>query len=81
MVRPMMSSHNFYKDMPSLEIKDLSFVNIFLGLRVKLDDQEGYMLDQEVTIDLLLKKHGLDNANGVRSPIGDDCDSADEPGS
>ena len=61
-----------FKDVGSLEIKDLEIVNKFVGLRVKVDDSEGYVLDQEVTIDLLLKKHGLDIANGVRSPIGNE---------
>ena len=35
------------------------------------------MLDQEVIIDLMLKKHGLDIANDVRTPISDDCNEAD----
>ena len=48
--------------MGSLEIKDLEIVNKFLGLRVKLDDNKGYVLDQEVTIDLLLQEHGLATA-------------------
>ena len=62
----------FFEDMGSLKIKDLGIVNKFLGLRVRLDDSEGYVLDQEVTIDLLLKERGLAIANGVRSPIGNE---------
>ena len=42
-------------------------------MRIRLQDDEGYVLDQEVTIDLLLKEHGLESANGVRVPIGEDC--------
>ncbi|CAI5728907.1 unnamed protein product [Peronospora destructor] len=57
--------------MVSLEIKNLGVVNKFLGLRIMLDDQAGYVLDQEDTIDLLLKDHGLDSANGARTSIGD----------
>ncbi|CAI5714960.1 unnamed protein product [Peronospora effusa] len=41
--------------MACLSIKDLSGVNKFLGLRIKLDESKGYILDQQVTIDLLLK--------------------------
>ena len=40
----------FFDDMKSLEIKDLGVVPKFLGLRVKLDDTEGYVLDQEVIV-------------------------------
>ena len=71
----------FFKDMASLEIKDLGIVNKFLGLRVKLNENEGYVLDQEVTIDSLLKEHGLATANGVRSPIGNECNDDDESNS
>ena len=31
------------------------------------------MLGQEMMIDVLLKGHGLESANGVRSPIDEDC--------
>ena len=73
----MISSGNFSRTW-SLEIKDLGMVNKFLGLRVKLDENEGYVLDQEVTIDSLLKEHGLATANGVRSPIEEECNDVDE---
>lgn len=63
--------------MVSLEIKDLGVVNKFLGLRIILDDKCGYMLDQEVMIDVLLKDHGLESANSVRVPINDDCNEVD----
>nr|CCA27352.1 conserved hypothetical protein [Albugo laibachii Nc14] len=45
----------FFKEMIALEIKDLGVVNKFLGLRISLDEEVGYDLDQEVSIDLLLK--------------------------
>ena len=41
----------FSKDVMSLEIKDLGVLHKFLGLRVNLDENEGYVLDQEVIID------------------------------
>ncbi|CAI5723091.1 unnamed protein product [Peronospora destructor] len=71
----------FFESMVSLEIKDLGGVNKFFGLRIMLDDQVGYVLDQEVTIDLLLKDHGLGLANGFRTPLGDDCNEVDAQGS
>ncbi|CAI5723653.1 unnamed protein product [Peronospora farinosa] len=69
---------NFFKDMACLSIKDLGVVNKFLGLRIKLDESKGYILDQQVTIELLLKEFGLDSANGVRTPIGDECNLEEE---
>ena len=36
------------------------------------------MLDQEVTIDLLLKDHGLSSAMEIRSMIGEECDDVDK---
>ncbi|CAI5703653.1 unnamed protein product [Peronospora effusa] len=68
----------FFMEMSSLSIKDLGVVNKFLGLRINLNDETGYVLDQEVMIDLLLKEFGLDSANGVRTPIGDECNAEDE---
>ena len=63
--------------MISLEIMDLGVVHKFLELQVKLDDKEKNVLEFEVIIDLLLKERGLDNANGDRTPIIDDCNEAD----
>nr|CCA21260.1 conserved hypothetical protein [Albugo laibachii Nc14] len=53
------------QDMSALEIKDLGVVNKFFGLRISLDEEAGYVLDQEVSIDLLSKEYGLETANGV----------------
>ena len=58
--------------------KDLGTVNKFLGLRIQPDDPNGYVLDQEVTIDLLLKEFGMKSSNGVRTPIVDECNQDDE---
>nr|CCA25073.1 AlNc14C273G10003 [Albugo laibachii Nc14] len=55
--------------MSALEIKDLGVVNKFLGFRISLDEEVGYALDREVSIDLLLKEYGLETSNGVRAPI------------
>ena len=35
-----------------------------------MDDIHGYVLDQEVMIDILLSDFQLKSANGVRTPIG-----------
>ena len=59
--------------MSSLSIKDLGTVNKLLGLRIRLDDSNEYVLDQEVTIDLLLKELWMESSNGVRTPIGNEC--------
>ena len=69
---------DFFAEMSSLSIKDLGTVNKFLVLRIQLDDSNGYALDQEVTIYLLLKEFGIESANGVRTPIGDECNQEDE---
>ena len=55
--------------MSALEIKNLGVVNKFFGLRISLDEEAGYVLDQEVSIDLLSKEYGLETANGVRASI------------
>ena len=54
-----------FTEMACLSIKDLGVVNKFLGLRIKLDESKGYILDQQVKIELLLKEFGLDSANEV----------------
>ena len=69
---------DFFEDMISLPIKDLGIVNKFLGVRIELDDSNGYVLDQELTIDLLLRDFGMESSNGVRTPIGDECNMDDE---
>uniref|UniRef100_A0AAV1VPD8 Reverse transcriptase Ty1/copia-type domain-containing protein n=1 Tax=Peronospora matthiolae TaxID=2874970 RepID=A0AAV1VPD8_9STRA len=69
--------YDFLEDMTSLSIKDLGIVNKFLGLRNELDNSNGYVLDQEPTIDLLLKDFGMESCNGVRTPIGDECNMDD----
>ncbi|POM67425.1 Transposon Polyprotein Reverse transcriptase, partial [Phytophthora palmivora] len=43
---------------------------MFLGMRIQYDDKRGYMVDQEHAIIEMLAKHGLENANSVRLPIG-----------
>ena len=68
----------FFKDIFSLAIKNLGIVNKFLGLQIELDDSNGYVLDQESTIDLLLRDFGLGSSNGVRTRFGDECNMDDE---
>uniref|UniRef100_A0AAV1T2U8 Reverse transcriptase Ty1/copia-type domain-containing protein n=1 Tax=Peronospora matthiolae TaxID=2874970 RepID=A0AAV1T2U8_9STRA len=69
---------DFFKDMASLSIKDLWIVDKFLGLRIELDNSNGYALDQEPTIDLLLRDFGMESCNGVGTPIGDECNVEDD---
>ena len=66
--------------MVSLELKMLGVVNKFLGLRVILDTNFGYVLDKEVTINSLLSNHGLSSSNGIRFPIGEICNDVDMRG-
>uniref|UniRef100_A0AAV1T532 Integrase catalytic domain-containing protein n=1 Tax=Peronospora matthiolae TaxID=2874970 RepID=A0AAV1T532_9STRA len=62
----------FFKAMSVLSIKDLGQVNKFLGMRMALKDSKTYTVDQTTAIDEMLNQHGLNAANGVRAPIGDD---------
>nr|CCA25251.1 DEHA2C12243p2 putative [Albugo laibachii Nc14] len=41
-------------------------------MRVELSDGDGYKLDQQATIEEILKQHGLTEAKGVHIPIGED---------
>uniref|UniRef100_A0AAV1VLU9 LAGLIDADG endonuclease n=1 Tax=Peronospora matthiolae TaxID=2874970 RepID=A0AAV1VLU9_9STRA len=41
-------------------------------MRMALKDSKTYTVDQTTAIDEMLNQHGLDAANGVRAPIGDD---------
>ncbi|KAE8898050.1 hypothetical protein PF005_g9403 [Phytophthora fragariae] len=63
----------FFEDMAVLSIKNLIYVSRFLGMRVHYDDHHVYELDQEVAIDELLRKFGMENVHGERAPIGKEC--------
>ena len=41
-------------------------------MRVSYDPASGYEFDQEITVEAMLVKHGLDLANGVSTPVGED---------
>ena len=69
---------DFFVGMKTLSIKYLGIVKMFMTLRIFLDDTRGYVLDQEVMIDALLRDFNLESANGVRTPIGDDCNAGDD---
>ena len=45
----------------------------FFGMRVVLNEDGGYLLDQEEDINDLLSEHGLSDANSTPAPIGSDC--------
>ena len=68
----------FFFAMTCLSIKDLGNINMFVGLRIEPDESTGYVLDQQVTIKILLKEIGLDSANGVSTTIGDESNLDDE---
>ena len=69
---------DFFVGLKTLSIKDIGVVKKFLGLWISLDDSRGYVLDQEVMIDALLRDYKLESANGVRTPIGDECNADDD---
>ena len=64
---------NFFVSLASLSIKDLGYVNKFLGMRVELGSDGAYRIDQEEAIKELLRAHGMSDANPTKTPIGDDC--------
>jgi hypothetical protein len=53
-------------------------VNKFLGIRVTKSEDDGMWLDQEATIEEMLIKFKLQDANTVRLPIGADYDGNKE---
>ncbi|CAH0479171.1 unnamed protein product [Peronospora belbahrii] len=55
--------------MESVELKDLGNVKTFLGMSIEGNPQNGYLIDQELTIMEMLEKHGLRDANVVKTPI------------
>ena len=59
----------FFFAMTCLSIKDLGIVNKTLRLRIELNESTGYVLDQQVTIELLLEEFGIDSANEASTPI------------
>jgi len=68
---------DFFVAMKILSIKDLGKVSKFLGMRVHLDEADGYSLDQQAAIEELLEQFGMADANGVKTPIGEEANDAD----
>uniref|UniRef100_A0AAV1TEW2 Integrase catalytic domain-containing protein n=1 Tax=Peronospora matthiolae TaxID=2874970 RepID=A0AAV1TEW2_9STRA len=58
-----------FASLGSLSIKDLGAVNKFLEMRVEVDNDGDYIIDQEVAINDILKDHGLEDANSTRMQI------------
>jgi hypothetical protein len=69
---------DFFEDAKQMEIKYLGKVNKFLGIRVSQDEDGGMWLDQEATIEEMLIKFNLQDANTVRLPIGADYEDNQE---
>ncbi|GMF17717.1 unnamed protein product [Phytophthora fragariaefolia] len=67
----------FFVAMIILSIKDLGKVNKFLGMRVHRDEADGYSLYQQAAIEELLEQFGLADANGVKTPIGEESNDAE----
>ncbi|KAG3233082.1 hypothetical protein PI124_g21839 [Phytophthora idaei] len=68
----------FFGELSELVVKGLGEAHKFLGMRITYGEVEGYDLDQEVTIEELLKDHGMEYANGVRVPIGEECNERED---
>ncbi|KAG3067049.1 hypothetical protein PI125_g23740 [Phytophthora idaei] len=64
----------FFDEMAVLNVKGLGFVLWFLGMGATYNEEDGYMLEQRQTIQELLDRFGLAEANSVRVPISDDQD-------
>jgi hypothetical protein len=67
----------FFGELTELSIKDLGLASKFLGMRVTYDEDEGYDLDQELTIEEMLREHGMASVHGVRTPIGAESNEID----
>ncbi|POM58937.1 Mitochondrial Carrier (MC) Family [Phytophthora palmivora] len=60
---------DFFTAMSVLSIKDLGVVRKFLGMRVELDEADGYALDQQAAIEELMAQYGLADANGATKDL------------
>ncbi|KAG2844519.1 hypothetical protein PC110_g1011 [Phytophthora cactorum] len=58
--------------MAVLNVKDLGVMSTLLG--VTYNEEDGYMIEHRQTIQELLDRFGLAEANSVRVPISDDKD-------
>ena len=52
-----------FDSLANLSIKELSRVSKFLGIRVAIDDDDGYVLDQKEVISDLLREDGRTKTN------------------
>ena len=68
---------SFFETAKEMDIKDLGEVSKFLGMRFKWIES-GYEVDQEQTIEELLVKYGMENANPTRLPIQATYDEIEE---
>lgn len=49
-----------------------------MGIRIIYDDDDGYKIDQKVSIREMLRDNGLEASCGVRTPIGDEFSNSHE---
>ncbi|KAG3117247.1 hypothetical protein PI125_g3961 [Phytophthora idaei] len=68
----------FFRELSELAVKDLGQAHKFLGMRITYDDVNGYDIDQQVTIEDMLKDHGMEHAHVVRGPIDEECSENQE---
>ncbi|KAG2762053.1 hypothetical protein PC129_g918 [Phytophthora cactorum] len=47
-------------------------------MRITYDDVNGYDIDQQVTIEDMLKNHGMEHAHGIRGAIDEECSENQE---
>ena len=66
------SIESTFDSLSSLSIKNIGPVSKFLSMRLRYSDEDGYYLDQELSICELITKVGMDEAHPVLTPIGDD---------
>jgi hypothetical protein len=60
--------NDLFRNLKSLEVKDLGVVEKFLGMRVKFSP-DSFTLDQETLIEDYLKTNGMINATPLTSPV------------
>jgi hypothetical protein len=59
----------FFDEMKTLDVKDLGTVAKFLGIRLELQQDHGYSLDQEHMIRELVESNGMTGSKPIATPI------------
>lgn len=64
---------DFFESLASLSIKQLGPVRKFLEIRINIIESNGYVLDHEEAIDVVLRDAGMNLVKTVHTSITDDC--------